>query len=296
MNLSLKNKSLEFRRCRPFLGTFVDVSVEHDNDQEAHAAIDAAFAAIERVQKLMSFHDAESEVSQLNRFAVGRNVVVSPETCQVIEIAKELYERTDGLFDIAVATELMAWELLPRHAFLPDDRDRRGRTRDIALSADGSIRFLRSLCIDLGGIAKGFAVDQAVSVLQKCGMKNGLVNAGGDMRCFGAKERSVWIRHPGVDGSFLPLPDLKNKALATSANSYPRQEGVCAHVHGLTREPMSRPFSASVCADSCVIADALTKVVLGLGEKADVILLKFNAQAFIVHSDNKIKFFEGRVR
>lgn len=268
MNSSLN----DIRRCCPLLGTFVEISVSHGDATQAHAAIDAAFAAIARVQALMSFHDPRSEVSQLNRCAAKEAVPVGPETYRVLEYAKFLHGRTGGIFDIAAS----------------GPQEHRGTTADIELRPDHCVHFSRPLRIDLGGIAKGFAVDQAVQVLQKEGMDAALVNAGGDMRCFGAQGMPVWVRHPAMPGQFVPLPALKNAALATSANSY----SASLHLHGRTKKPMRRPFSVSVRAASCLTADALTKAVLALGEGSIPVLSACDADAFIVYPDNRIIYLE----
>ena len=243
----------------------------------------------------MSFHDPQSEVSRLNRFAEDTRVSVSPATYHVLTRAKELYERTRGLFDITVAAELIEGGLLPRHAFLSRFQDYGGSMEDIELLSGGQVHFARPLCIDLGGIAKGFAVDQAVQVLQEKGIRNGLVNAGGDMRCFGPKEQAVWVKHPRNPAQLLPLPALKNRALATSANSYEGPHpSVCPQIHGQMRKPLRRAFSVSVCADCCLIADALTKVVLALEQESTEILSEFNAAGFIVYPDNRVMCCEEK--
>jgi len=295
MTSSLK---IKFRRCRPLLGTFVEITATGSDAAQTNAAIDAAFAAVERVQQLMSFHDIDSEVSRLNRQAARQPVRVAVETYQVLECAKELHDRTCGVFDIAVAPELMRWGLLPRHSFSRARARHGGRTRDIALLPGRRVRFRRPLQLDLGGIAKGFAVDRAVETLRAGGVGAGLVNAGGDLRCFGDEEQLVWVRHPLTRGALLQLPVLKNTALATSANSYQRQRrrgrAVCAQVHGRTRRPLLRSFSVSVCARTCQIADVLTKVVLALGDDSAPALAEFGAAAFIVHADDRMTCCGGR--
>ena len=294
MNLSLKN---EIRRCRPLLGTFVEVAVEHDDYGQAQAAINAAFVAVERVHALMSFHDPESEVSRLNCSAAHQKVSVSSETYHVLKCAKEFHERTQGVFDITVATELMDRGLLPRHAFFKKQKDYCGRTKDIELLPERFVRFLRPLGIDLGGIAKGFAVDQAIEALKKSSVDSGCVNAGGDMRCFGDLERPVFVRHPKTPDQFLPLPELKDSALATSANSYVYDENsslVCAQIHGQTREPLISPMSVTVRARSCLTADALTKIVFALKKESAAVLSEFQAAAFIAYPDNKILCYDGK--
>ena len=128
MSVCLKN---EIRRCRPLLGTFVEVTVEHEDEAEAQTAIQAAFAAIERVHSLMSFHDPESEISRLNRLALHQPVIISDETYQVLQSAKNLHERSGGIFDITVAAEFMENGLLPKHAFFEKQKDYGGRAKEI---------------------------------------------------------------------------------------------------------------------------------------------------------------------
>lgn len=268
MNCSLS----KLRRCRPLLGTFVEITAAGDTAAAVQAAIDEAFAAIGRVQASMSFHDPASELSRVNRAAAsGKTVQVSPQIYHVLAFAKALHAGTQGIFDIAAART----------------QDQGAGTADIELLPDHAVRCLRPLTIDLGGVAKGFAVDCAIEVLRGTGMDSALVNAGGDMRCFG-QPQAVCIRHPGMPGRFVPLPDLNDAALATSANSYT----ACAHFHGRTRGPLRRPFSVSVRARACMMADALTKVVLACGQRSAPLLSEFDADAFMVYPDGRIICWE----
>ena len=288
MKSCLKNKLKETRRCRPLLGTFVEVAVWHNDAVRSSAAIDAAFWSIERVQGLMSFHDPESEVSRLNRLAFKKNIRVSFETFQVLAFAKKLCEATEGIFNITVADELVKKGNLPAHIFLLK-RQPGATAGDIMLLPGREVRFRQPLSIDLGGIAKGFAVDQAVKSLKNNGIKHGLVNAGGDMKCFGPSTQPVWVRHPKMFKRLLPLTELKNKALATSSNFGLK----CTHFDGRTRKTAVRHFSVSVRASSCMTADALTKAVLVLGRRSFKLLSGFGADTFIVYSDKRILSFEG---
>jgi thiamine biosynthesis lipoprotein len=276
---------------KPLLGTFVEITVKHSHRNEAYRKIENAFAGIERVQNLMSFHDPKSEVSKLNRYAFRRSVSVSQETYHVLEMAKKLHQKTRGLFDIAVAPELMSWGVLPRLLFPAPRTSFHGRSSDILLLPARRVRFLRELKIDLGGIAKGFAVDRAVEILRAAGVQNGIVNAGGDLRCFGNDEYPVAVRHPKDKKMIVPLSPLKNTAFATSANGYERfrRHGrwICPHVHGTTRKPCLKSFSVSVIADTCLMADALTKVVLAIGSKAADLMREFKTQAIIVKSGSE---------
>ena len=186
------------RRARPLLGTIVDVQARARDDVAVARSIEAAFAAIERVHRLMSFHDAESDVSRMNREAFVRSVIVDKWTWRVLHAAQEFARESDGAFDITVGRLLANWNYLPRQGSRCDSIS---NWRDIVLEKNCAVRFRRRLAIDLGGIAKGFAVDRAVDALTEAGARAGLVNAGGDLRVFGLQEKAVRIRYPLDPGS-----------------------------------------------------------------------------------------------
>src|SRR5262249_39845799 len=145
----------------------------------------------------MSFHQADSDVGRLNQEAATRPVSVHPWTFQVLQTALDLHDRTAGLFDITIAPVLQDRGLLPRS---PSDRalgpKRIAMAETVALLADRRIRMRGGTAIDLGGIAKGFAVDRAADVLRGHDIACGLVNAGGDLLAFGKLSHNVHIRDP----------------------------------------------------------------------------------------------------
>jgi thiamine biosynthesis lipoprotein len=177
-------------RARPLLGTFVEIAVAQAPAIEA--AVGAAFAAVAKVHRLMSFHGADSDVSRLNREAADGAVRVHEWTYRVLEIALDLQRRSAGAFDITVALALQQLGLLPPspssgrvgwgpfrgtapvegdpHLTLPEDGEGKGRTARIQLLPSNHVRFAgRDVLIDLGGIAKGFAVDRAIDALRHGG-------------------------------------------------------------------------------------------------------------------------------
>ncbi len=261
------------RRCRPLLGTFVEVTVAGLQEAKLSGAVDAAFSAIATVQRLMSFHDPASETSELNRLAARRAVRVSPWTYEVLWAARTLAIQSAGAFDITVAPLLQQWGYLPpagRSAWLPTDG---GGPLDIELRSGERVRFRRPVRIDLGGIAKGFAVDRAVAVLQAHGATSGCVNAGGDLRAFGPAPTSVQVRHPAAPGQFLPLTALTNSALATSRR----------------RRPCVELTSISVRAPTCLLADALTKVAMADRRAALELLAEYRAEVFLATDRGEIR-------
>jgi len=281
----MTSHSVEIRRCRPLLGTFVDVSAEADSAERAGAALEAAFAAILRVQRRMSFHDAESDVSRLNRDAARGPVEVDAWTCEVLAAARDLHAETRGAFDVSVAPYLQRWGYLPASP----DSTRSAPAADqaaIDLLPGRRVRFRRPLCIDLGGIAKGFAVDRAIEALERAGASAGLVNAGGDLRVFGATPAAIHVRDPGAPGRLLPIGSLENAAFATSAGYFARRRWrgrrVSPLVDPVRGRPWTKPVSVSVRAATCLAADALTKVVAILGARSAPILRAHSASGYLV--------------
>jgi thiamine biosynthesis lipoprotein len=285
------------RRARPLLGTFVEIMVADAGVREMHGAVDAAFRAVSAVHGLMSFHDADSDIGRLNREAGRRPVDVHSWTFQVLEAAIGLHGRSRGAFDVAVAPILQDIGWLPP---LPDGSTSpagSATTEAIALLPDGRVRFEHAdLRIDLGGIAKGFAVDRAILALRDHGMPCGLVNAGGDLASFGPNAHSVHIRDPHDPSRLLLRLQIANRALASSGRRIDpfrsRSAAGTAVIDPRTRTPVRTIGAATVCAPSCMLADALTKVVMVAGESAAPLLEHYGAGALMVLSDGGVQMTE----
>ena len=274
----------EVRRARPLLGTFVEIAAGGIAAQRLPRAIDRAFAAIERVQRLMSFHEKTSELARLNREACKHPVPVHAETYEVLRAATRIASATRGLFDCTIAPFLMGWGYLPSRGAGACHGS--GTWKDIQLLPKRRVRFTQPLCLDLGGIAKGFAVDQAIAVLQAEGVPHGCVNAGGDLRVFGKRAHPVYVRAPADPGRLLPLGCVRDMAVATSAAYFStrqrRNRSVSPLVHPILREPFLGRWSVSVLAPSCMMADALTKAVMFSASCPAAILGQFQATAVIL--------------
>jgi FAD:protein FMN transferase len=256
------------RRARPLLGTLVEIALPC----EAAIVAEAGFAAIARVHALMSFHEAGSDVSRINAAQAGTRVRVDTQTIAVLRAAETLNRGSGGIFDITIGRGLVRDGFLPKlegEALAVFD----GTARDIEIVDDHHIRCHRRVLIDLGGIAKGYAVDQAVAALIEAGVSYGIVNAGGDLRVFGAAAQTVHIRDGS--GALIASLALEDAALASSANLVGRWR-----VRGETRTPHIGPdgkpvlinHSISVMAATCMIADAMTKVAMTDPDLADRML------------------------
>lgn len=277
-------------RARPLLGTLVAISVRGASTRALNTAIEQAFAAVERIQALMSYHDLKSDVSRLNHSGT-EGITVDPHTWFVLDTARTLAEVSNGLFDISIAPELVRAGYLPQHAdFAPADTA--ANWRHIELLPDHRVRLSRPVHIDLGGIAKGYAVDCAILALQDAGMRAGRVNAGGDLRVFGEAAETIHVRHPGAATRLLPLCQLREGAVATSAPYYSQRQnnGGAASplIDAATRQPCTDTRSVSVLADCCMLADALTKVVFAAPIRAIPVLQHFAAHAVVIDADPRL--------
>jgi FAD:protein FMN transferase len=273
--------SSEISRAQPLLGTIVEIRASGLN---VSMAIDAAFSRIKEVQRLMSFHEANSDVTRINQASISTPITIDPQTYQVLTFAIDLSHRSEGAFDITVGGALVAAGFLPQLKDV-DYISCKADFRNLKLLPDCQVMVSKPVCIDLGGIAKGYAVDVAIEYLRTHGIDSGLVNAGGDLRFFG-QSQIVHIRHPHKPNQLLKLEPLADSAVASSSGYYSTkfedsreidplvdpEQGVCQQwAQGIT-----------VIAPTCMVADALTKVVRLSSHMAPDILQSFEAQAIMI--------------
>lgn len=250
-------KQADVRRLRPALGTLVGIEASAKSEISALAAIDAAFEAIERVAALMHPTAAGSDLSRVESTPVGQTVAVDEWTYAVLFLAHTLHGLTDGVFD-------------------PCTPGRSGRMSDLDLSTPGAVTCRAPMALDLGGIAKGFAIDRAVQALAAHGCTAGLINAGGDMRVFGETPRAVIVRSAG--GAVVEV-EIANAALAVSgprSPDSPREHR--GYYRGGTGAATDGHFVAVTAAEA-VLADALTKcAMLCSRATADEVLKRYGAR------------------
>jgi len=266
------------RRCKPLLGTYVDISIQQENRVDV---ISLAFAAIEKVQSLMSFHDQYSELSIINREAHLHAIAIHPWTSKIIRIAQDIHQHSGGLFNCGIGHRLVEAKLLPNnidvshHAF--------GGIEDLHFVEQDCVIASLPLCLDLGGIAKGFAVDMAVNALKFNDIHSGSVNAGGDMRIFGNEPQAIYIRDPQVPSNVIEIGSLINGAIATSGLYFNRDQQQSFIINPLASKDsdIHQVFSESfsIVANECVYADALTKVFILSKQQNHPCFKRYQAQA-----------------
>ena len=245
---------------------------------------DRAFGAIADVHRLMSFHDAHSDVSRLNRQAWRGPVSVDPHTLQVLRLASRISAASEGVFDVTLAPLLVASGFLPRPVGVPEP-DPSATWRDIDVRLDGCVRFKKPLWLDLGGIAKGYGVDAAMRAADRPVGTSLSINAGGDLRIAGPQSAEVLLAVAGPSANPAPQLTLANRALASSQGFPARRRHAqvwkSPHRHGLTHRNLSLTRFVTVVAEHCAVADALTKVLLARGRAAAPLLRRFRAYALM---------------
>ncbi len=238
------------KRCRPLLGTFVEISLS-DPILPGHLLedlADMAFGRIARVQSLMGFRDPASELSRLNACGHLAPLAVNEWTREVIAEAARLSRISDGVFEIA------------------GDDEAQGTHKDVVLHRDGRVSFRRPMTLDLSPLARGFAIDKAAELLVEQQVQQACINAGGDLRFVGARPRSVAIGAPAAPPNIHLHAQVTAPAVSTSAAYQANRRHHWKKVHDIlhprTRKPMRSNVSVSVFAQTCVQAEALTSVVL----------------------------------
>ena len=278
------------RRAQPWLGTLVAVSVQAHDQACFNRASDAAFARIRAIHRAMSFHEAGSDVRAIARASEGAVLKVSTDTWHTLALALEMEQASSGVFNAALAPALVARAQLP----WPDDAQPAGAHslhEGIALEADGHVRILASIWIDLGGIAKGVAVDAAVDVLIAQGVPTGIVNAGGDLKVFGDMSQTLWVRWPDDPAQLMPMAEIQDLACATTGGYFLAGDASAALGHpAIIGQAMGLvPWSVSVMAASCAVADALTKVVWLDPQGAPALLARYDARAALLDGQGHVQ-------
>lgn len=233
------------RRARPLLGTLVEIGaamIDGASPQATAAAVDAAFARIAALQDRLSRFVAASDIGRFNAAPASACIDVGADARTVLAAAAQLRDASDDAFDVTLGSGARAWRL--------DER--------------GLHKLADAVRIDLGGIAKGHAVDCAVATLESHGVAAGWVNAGGDLRAFGDLALPIELRDE-ESGGVRRFATLEDGAFATSRREDP--DGASRH--------------ASVAAQRCLWADALTKVVVATGDASHPLLARFGARGWL---------------
>jgi len=269
------------KQTEMIMGTLVEITVIPGNEK----AIREAFEALKKVDLLMSTYKEDSEISILNREGKAQ---VSEETLEVIEDAIKFSNLTDGAFDITCRPLINLWKKAKKEEKLPAEME-----IEEAISLVGYQRIIlegnqirlekKGMQIDLGGIAKGYAVDKAIEALKKNGIKRALVNAGGDLYALGidpqGEKWQIGVQDPREEDKIIDIIKVKDKAVATSGDyrRYFTLEGKrFSHIvnpkTGLTVQDV--PMSVTIIGPDATTTDALSTGVFVLGPEEGMKLIE----------------------
>jgi len=279
------------------MGTFARLVVVAPSRSTATRGIEAAFRDLQWVEQLMSYHRPDSELARVNAEAYDHPVQVSEPMMVVLRKALEVSQLSEGSFDVTVGPLMDLWKAAGQAGVQPTDAElsqARARVGWDKVSLDPNQRTVRfkvqGMKIDLGGIAKGYAVDRSVEILKEQGALGGMVDLGGNIRCFGRppQGKDFWrigVQDPCHVDDEGPAEErismvlrLTDQAVATSGH-YRRFVMVgdrkVSHIldprTGMSNEQVS---SVTIIAPDAMTADAMTKPVCLLGEEEAISLVE----------------------
>lgn len=295
---------------RELMGTAVSVELWAPGNMDGDALVEAVFTELARLDRMMNPWNADSELSRINREAAAGPVSTSAEIIEVVQRALHYSRLSDGAFDISFASVGQHYDY--RKGELPNPRQMQAGRANIdyrAIEIDTGrreIRFTRpGLQIDLGGIAKGYAVDRGIALLRAGGVTSAIVSAGGDSRILGdlqGRPRTVGIRHPRRDGEYAALIPLADTAISTSGD-YERffiVDGVRHHhiLNPRTGQSASEVQSASILAARAIDSDALSTTTFVLGVEKGLALIDSlpGVDAIIIDGSGKLHYSRDLLR
>ncbi len=294
-------------REEAIMGTRCAVEVWATDRTQGEAAIEAVLADMRRIDALMSTYKPDSEISRVNDTAAKGPVPISAELFTLLETAQQYSRLSAGVFDITYASVGYLYDY--RQHVKPDEK-----AIDVALHSvdyrqlklDATQRTIAfgkpGMRIDLGGIAKGYAVDRGIEILKARGLAHAMVNAGGDTRVSGDRFGKPWvigIRHPDRKDEVVLKVPLVDAAFSTSGD-YERffDAGGVRYHHILNPKTGKSPHevrSVTIIASNATRTDGLSKTVFILGPRAglDFINKLPDADAIVIAADGKVSYSKG---
>ena len=300
---------------RMVMGTFARVVVIAKDSEAAGKCIESAFMQINKVDDLMSDYKSDSEISRINRDGFKKAVQLSQSTYEVLQKSIEFSELTDGAFDVTVGPLVELFRKAKRKQAFPNQdeiAEARSKVGFEKLKLDGRNRTVEftveGMQLDLGGIAKGYAVDKAVETMQIHGAIGGMVDLGGDIRCFGAplKGRDHWViglQNPNMvkdsaGREVLLKLKITDGAVATSGDYQQfiliegkRYSHIIDRKTGTSTEGLS---SVTIIADNATNADTLATAVSVMGSENGLELIEKTpgVEAILITSQPKFKLIK----
>jgi thiamine biosynthesis lipoprotein len=282
---AFRRRAVLVRRSMPIMGTIAEVQVAHWDERGGEDAIDAALAELQWVERTMSRFRPESDIGRANRNAWRDGVRITAETALVIEAALRWSSVSEGGFDPALGSASELWDVTNRREPPAESAVRRlasrGFWRKVDVSRAGGVPMVRfedrDLHLDLGGIAKGYAIDRAILALRSRGVEHAIVTVGGDLYALGTAPGGgpwkVGIRDPRDASGLAGSLNVVDRAVTTSGDYERFFEWRGARYHHLIDPATAAPrrsevHSVTVIGGDCMNADAAATAVFGQGHDA----------------------------
>ena len=289
---------------RPMMGTEIRVELWSQDPAQGRVAQQAVFDEFRRLDEMMNPWNEQSLLSAVNRRASEGAVSVTPELIEVVQRSLHFSRLSQGAFDISFAAAGRHYDFREGVAPSPGELAKASAAIDYRqLSVDvpaSTITFgHKGMSLDLGGIAKGYAVDRGIQILIQAGVESAVVSAGGDSHILGNlgdRPRMIGIRHPRKEGEYIAVIPLADTAISTSGD-YERffdRDGVRFHhiIDPATGDSARKVRSASVIAANAIDTDALSTTVFVLGVEKGLALVNGlpGVDAIIVDGEGKLHY------
>jgi len=295
-----------FKKALKLMGNHFEISAVSDNETWANERIDAGIREIQRIEKLLTTFNEESETSLVNRYAGMAPVTVSRETFDLIERSLRISRVTQGSFDISYGSiDKRLWNFDTNMKALPDKETAKKMVRlinyrNIILDDENCTVFLKEkgMRIGFGGIGKGYAAERARHVMKSEGVESGIVNASGDLTTWGLQPNgqpwTIGIADPNNSNQLFSYINVTNMAVATSGN-YEKFVVINGKKYSHTIDPrtglpVSGIKSVTIITLNAEIADAMATPVMVMGLKAGMNLINQmkDIEAIVIDDNNTV--------
>jgi len=295
-----------FKRACKLMGNRFEFSVVADEEQWANKIIDAAIAEIQRIEKLLTTFNDDSETNRVNFNAGIKPVKVSRETFKLIERSLRISGLTQGAFDISYGSiDKQLWNFDQNMTALPDKATAKKMVRlidyrNIILNEEDCSVFLseKGMRIGFGGIGKGYAAEKAKQVMKLHGVESGVVNASGDLTAWGLQPNgnpwTVGIANPDAPDEVFSYINITDLSVATSGN-YEKYITINGKKYSHTIDPrtglpVTGIKAVTIITTHAELADAMATPVTIMGVRAgmDMIDQMKNIEAIIIDDNNNI--------
>ena len=304
---SIPSRAEWIGEAQSHMGTEISVYLWHDDPAIGRQAVDAIFDEVARLDQLMSTYIEESQISEINRNAADGPVDTGDELFELILRSLDISLLTRGAFDITYDSVGQHYDFRagtrPDEETIADEIQRIDYRLVEADRNDRSIRFLQQgVRINLGGIAKGYAVEQGIAIARRYGVRNARVTAGGDTRLLGDRQGQPWmvgIQNPRNAEEVAVTIPLEDEAISTSGD-YERffiEDGERYHhiIVPSTGTPAGEVHSATIIGPDAVITDALSTSVfiMGVDQGLRMISALPDYEGIVINAEGQMFYSDG---